>query len=119
MVIHMLEIFSGNAPKIWDADFCFPENSLHPDEQVKMAEEIVKKAKDKNITVITYSPVMVEAFNVYSKKHNVDFQAYYCDDFIGEETFKVHRTDLWIIYQNLGKAFETISLLDIQLEFKL
>ena len=115
----MISFYSGNVPKYWDADYCFPENGLHPNEQVRMAEKLVEEGKDKDISVLTYSAIIVNALDVYCRLNEVDYQAYYCDgNFHGFETFKVHEDDLWIIYQNLGKCYSDIEDLEIELMFK-
>ena len=119
MVINVIEIYSGNIPKDWDANYRFPENGLHPNEQVNMAKKLAKEGKEKDIQVITYSPVMVHALDVYCQLYETEFQAYYCDDnFHGDEVFKVHQSDLWIIFQNLGKCYEIIDEIEIKLMFK-
>ena len=65
--------FETNSITIFDE----PENHLHPEWQLKYAEQLVKFVKDgANIILTSHSPYMIKALKFYANKYNLDREKY-------------------------------------------
>lgn len=94
-----------------------PEVHLHPEWQIKLAEILVRLAKDLNVTLYinSHSPQFIEAIEVYSELCEIiDETNYYLTLKADEEKFnfeKIERRDLSKIYDALGKPYDDLDYL--------
>lgn len=65
--------FEANSITIFDE----PENHLHPEWQLKYAEQLIKFVKEgANIILTSHSPYMIKALKFYANKYNLDREKY-------------------------------------------
>jgi len=92
-----------------------PEVHLHPEWQIKLAEIIVRLAKDLDITLYinSHSPQFIEAIEVYSRYNDIqDDTNFYLTkkEENGKFIFdKIENNELKKIYQNLGDPYDIID----------
>ncbi len=90
--------------------YMFPETYMHPNNQIIIAESIVirQKNNDESIIVFTHSPYIVEAIDLYSKKHNIaDLCKLYEADI--DNGMILEEKDIYLIYDKLSKALCTLD----------
>lgn len=103
-----------------------PEVNLHPKWQIKFAEILVLLAHDLNITIYinTHSPLFIEAIRTYSEQQDLldetnFYLTYESKDVKNKYDIKyVSNENLSIIYNSLGKPYETLSEISIENQFK-
>lgn len=101
-----------------------PEVNLHPAMQIKLVELLVKMAQELNIAVYvnSHSPYIIEAFEVYSKRENMDEKTsfFLCEP--DEKTkFNIHevsRKNLRKIYDNLANPYNIINSVRFENDWK-
>ena len=103
-----------------------PEVNLHPKWQIKFAEILVLLARDLNITSYcnTHSPLFIEAIRTYSEQQDLldetnFYLTYESKEFQNKYDIKyISNENLSIIYNSLGKPYETLSEISIENQFK-
>ena len=81
----MLRIYVGKTTI--DNGIYFPEAGKHPDEIFKEAKKQVLDSQNKDINVVTYSSILIESFDVWSKWEKIPIEFWYHltdKKFIGE-----------------------------------
>lgn len=112
----MLQVITGNIKNMeFENAIMFPENGKHPDEQIKVAQNLVARSKTKNIIVVTYSAVLIDALDAIGKFLNVPIDFYLCD---GGEKY-LYNDSMYVIYQDLGYAYEKITNIELENDFGL
>lgn len=94
-----------------------PEINLHPGFQVKLAELLVKMADELNVKIYinSHSPYIIEAFEVYSKKHTMNNKtSFFLSESIDENNQKynikeIKCENLEILYDNLAEPYHVIN----------
>jgi len=83
-----------------------PENHLHPEWQVLLAELIVNLVYQHKVSVLlnSHSPYMIEALKVYSDINIKDKTHFYLNEFINENV------EVTEVTEDLSSLFETLSL---------
>ena len=101
-----------------------PEVNLHPEWQFKFAEILVLLAKDLDITLYlnSHSPMFIEAIEVLTQYYDLeDYTNFYMAEEYGEDTYnfvKVDYDNLYDLYDNLAKPYETIEAYRLKAEYK-
>ncbi|MBR3208689.1 MAG: hypothetical protein IKF82_00315 [Bacilli bacterium] len=112
----MLTIMSGNVKDIeFENAIMFPESGKHPDEHLKIAQDLILKSKNENITIVTYSPILVEGAKAIGQFLEIPINFYFCEG--GEK--HLCNDNMYVIFRNLGNAFEKISNVEIENDFGL
>ena len=94
-----------------------PEINLHPGIQIQLAELLVKMAVELDISIYinSHSPYIIEAFEVYSKKYNINDKTSF---FLCESSDETHQKfnineikseNLEILYDNLAEPYHIIN----------
>lgn len=97
-----------------------PEINLHPSLQIQLVELLVKLAKEFNLTIYinSHSPFIIEAFEVYSKRENMDNKTsfFLCDkqdeksiDYSKFDIIHIGSDELQKIYNNLADPYEILN----------
>ena len=92
-----------------------PEAHLHPEWQVKLAEMLVLLAKDFNVKLFinSYSPLLIEAMEVYSVKYGLRNQTrFYLTESVNNGKFNVRKLEydnLFELYNDLGDSYDIID----------
>lgn len=97
-----------------------PEINLHPGIQIKLAELLIQMAKEFNLTIYinSHSPFIIEAFEVYSKRENMQDKTsfFLCEQQnespVNFPKFNINQidvTDLQKLYNNLANPYETLN----------
>ena len=114
-----IKLHTGYVDKAIDADIKFPEAYLHPNEEVsfceKLAKGIKKTGQNQDVNISTFSPVVVHALDVFCRKYYVDIKFFLHED---GKIYEVEEDDLYIIFQNLGKCYDKIDDVEIELMFR-
>lgn len=103
----MLRIYVGKTTI--DNGIYFPEAGKHPDEMFKEAREQVLDSKNKDINIITYSPILIESLDVWSSWEKIPIEFY----LNGKE---IPSNFLYDIYDDLTKAYDKINVLRLRIE---
>lgn len=83
----MLKVYTGNTAKVLEDLKCtyeFPENGMSPWEQLEWVDNHIEEFKNKDITIKTFSPYIMNYLNVFLIKgelneDNFDAEEYYSD----------------------------------------
>lgn len=93
-----------------------PESHLHPEWQLKLAEILVLLAKDFNVKLFinSYSPLFIEAMEVYSVKYGLKNQTrfYLTEKSENDGKFNVRKIrydNLYELYNDLGDSYDIID----------
>lgn len=103
----MLRIYVGKTTI--DNGIYFPEAGKHPDEIFKEAKEQVLDSQNKDIDIITYSPILIESFDVWSEWEKVPIEFYLNGK-------KIPSFKLCEIYEDLSKAYEEVDVLRLRIK---
>ena len=101
-----------------------PEVNLHPEWQFKFAEILVLLAKELNITLYinSHSPMFIEAIEVLTQYYDLDEDTnFYLAEKHGKDTYdfiKIEYDDLYELYDNLAKPFDSIEVYRLKNEYK-
>ena len=110
----MLTIYTGNhynAVKDITADYTFPENGISPWEQLTWVDEHLVEFKERNVTVVTFSPYIMNYMNLLIIRKDLTdgdinaFERYLDKD---DETKEVNEFDLKI-YNGKTNEFTCID----------
>ena len=77
----------------------FPDNGMHPNEQIKIPTYNLQTKQSEHIVVYTYSPYLIEAFVRFSDPNNIKFYYFDGDKLITENA-------LSLIFESLSEPFE-------------
>lgn len=97
-----------------------PEVNLHPEWQIKFAEILILMVKDLNIHMYinSHSPQFIEALEVFSGKHGLlDDTVFYLSEKYDDSNYsfkEIPRSDLKILYDNLGRPYDKIDEIRIE-----
>lgn len=93
-----------------------PEINLHPSMQIKLVELLVKMAVELNVSMYinSHSPYIIEAFEVYSKKYNIDDKTSFFLSELDENSQKFNINEikcenLEVLYDNLAEPYHIIN----------
>ena len=103
----MLKIYVGKTTI--DNGIYFPEAGKHPDEIFKEAREQILDSQNKDINIITYSPILIESLDAWSEWEKIPIEFY----LNGKE---IPSDFLYDIYDELAKAYEKIEVLRLRIE---
>ena len=106
-----------------------PEINLHPGLQIKFAEMLIKLSKELklNLYINSHSPFIIEAFEVYSQKYNMQNKTsfFLCekqdeksDDFSKFNISPVDINELQKIYDNLADPYEILNSIRFENKWK-
>ena len=102
-----------------------PEVNLHPEWQFKLAEILTILVKDLNISIYinTHSPMFIESMEVFTKFYDLenDTNFYLTRKLENEEKYdfiKIGYDNLYELYNNLAKPFESIEVYRLKNEYK-
>lgn len=110
----LMEVQAINERKmlIWDE----PENHLHPEWQIKLAEFLVKLANNGiPILLTSHSPYFIQAIKYYSNKLKMNsfVNFYMADEFEGDCIINDYTNDLNKIFYKLAQPMNEIINLDL------
>ena len=103
----MLRIYVGKTTI--DNGIYFPEAGKHPDEIFEEAKEQVLDSQNKDIDVVTYSSILIESFDVWSKWEKIPIEFYLNGK-------KIPSDYLYDIYDELAKVYDEINVLRLRIE---
>lgn len=101
-----------------------PEVNLHPEWQFKLAEILVILVKDLDISIYinTHSPMFIESMEVFTQYYELeDFTNFYLTEEFDKNTYnfvKIDYTNLYKIYDNLSRPFDSIEVYRLKTEYK-
>ena len=120
----MIKVFTGNIiPQIKDGVY-FPCGSMHPDDITPFAKEIVKYGTNliinhnvKNIVIITYNPMLIEALDVWSEYYRVEDKIEF---YLNNHPVPRYMGDRMMchIYDNLGRGYDRIDDIKIDILYR-
>lgn len=91
----------------------FPENGTHPSKYFKETELTIKNWEE-NVTIFTYSPAIINCFDVLSEDLEVEIKfIFYTED--GDKKI-IPQDELYIIYDDLGGVYDEIDLLLLKIK---
>lgn len=101
-----------------------PEVNLHPEWQFKLAEILVILVKDLDISIYinTHSPMFIESMEVFTQYYELeDFTNFYLTEEFDKNTYnfvKIDYNNLYKIYDNLSRPFDSIEVYRLKTEYK-
>ena len=106
----MLKVISGQNLENYNG-IKFPEAGKHPNDIFINAKILVWASKFFNITIITYSPILIESIEVWSEYLEIEVEFYLNDK-------QIPQNKLYYIYSNLGEAYDKINILRLRTEYR-
>ena len=103
----MLKVITGESAKEYTG-IMYPESGKTPEELFNYAKEIAKESKNKDICIITYSAMLVEALDCWTQWFETNASFYLDEKDCGE--------NLYILYDYLGKPYDDINVLLLRLD---
>lgn len=103
-----------NIPNIENIEL-FPEKEMNPNHFEAYAKDICKQGKTKDICIFTYSAMLIEFFEVMSPYYEVESEFYLNCQKHG--LLPYNRTNLYDVYDYLGKPFGRIDLYRLKVEY--
>lgn len=102
-----------------------PEVNLHPDWQIKLAKILVLLVKELNIQlyIASHSPFLIEAIQLYSQSYDLlDDSYFYLTKESNEDGLfnivSIESDNIEEIYRNLGKPYDALDELKMEIMFK-
>ena len=104
-----------------------PEVNLHPEWQIKLSQILVLLASELNVIVYinSHSPFVMEALSLYSEYYGIINEAnFYLTEEDGEKKgkynmVKIEHDEISKIYDNLGRPYDILDEVRLDLEFGL
>ena len=103
----MLRIYVGKITIDNGNGIYFPEAGKHPNKIFKEAREQILDSQNKDINVITYSPILIESLDAWSEWEKVPIEFYLNGK-------KIPSFKLCEIYEDLSKAYDEIDQLRLK-----
>ena len=79
----MLKVITPNSLKeikIKNDMIVYPDAEMHPNEQYEYAKELIQKAKEENITIVTFSAILIHSLEIMSKFFDIKVNFYLLED---------------------------------------
>lgn len=101
-----------------------PENSLHPEWQIKFAEILILLVKELNVHIYlnSHSPMFIEAISLYSQYYDLlDETNFYLTQRQENDKFnfkKIGPKNMGEVYENLTKPYDELDELKAKILFK-
>lgn len=99
-----------NIPDLNKWDVC-PEDGTHPKYFEVYVRSVCEEAKEKDIWIFTYSPMIVEFFSVLAPYYEVKIEFYLNDK---DGCLPCEHDQLWRIYEPLAKPYDKINMYKIK-----
>lgn len=92
-----------------------PDAQMHPNEQYEYAKELIQKAKDKDITIVTFSAILIHSLEIMSKFFNIKVDFYLLED----NDFILMNEQMNVLYHLFAWPYELLTHISIDMEFGL
>lgn len=103
----VLKVKTGET--VSDCQIMFPENGMHPNKLIAMGRELVWASQFFNIEIATFSPMLIEAIDVWSECFEIKVEFYLNKKEISSDF-------LFKLYDDLGKAYDEIDIIKLKNE---
>ena len=103
----VLKVKTGET--VSDCQIMFPENGMHPNKLIAMGRELVWASQFFNIEIATFSPMLIEAIDVWSEYFEIKVEFYL-------NKKEINSDFLFKLYDDLGKAYDEIDIIRLKNE---
>ena len=120
----MIKVYTGDQIPQNEKGIFFPCENIHPKEVVSFAQKIVQYGTNlivnhnvKDIMIITYNPVLIEALDTWSKYYEVEDKI---DFYLNNKPIARYMGDrmMCYIYDNLTMGYDLVDEIKAEILFR-
>ena len=118
----MIKVFTGNNIPEIESGIYFPCGSIHPDNIPSFAQKIVQYGTNlivnhnvKDIVIITYNPMLIEALDTWGEYYEVEIEFY-----LNNKPVRTFMGDKMMcdLYDNVGRAYDVLDDIKAKILFR-